>query len=152
MGGLHPWIASICGLVLCILAVIGFIIKVNRDRSAADEQMHKDIREIQKDADAKINTARKEIETSKEDANKRLWERIDEIKENHKKEIEGLRSYVTEHYVDARYCELVHRGSEKTIQEMKDGHDQNIKDIKTDIQNINTKLDKLIEQRSGGVA
>jgi hypothetical protein len=145
----HAWAATIFGFIGCLITVIIFTISIIRHRNAADAAIRKEMNELKDGLENQINAARKEIETSKEDSNQRIWKRIDEIKENHKAEMDKLRSYITEHYVDEKYCTIVHQGTERAIREMKNDHDKNISEIKDSLKTLGEKLDKLVEQRAG---
>jgi hypothetical protein len=138
---IHQGVVTLTAVVSCILTVIGFVIKVNKDRNAAIEALKQD--------HAK---ALAELDKDNAQARARIWARIDEIKEAHKKEIDAikeehkkdldlLRSFMAEHYVDSKYCSLLHKKTDDAILEIKDNFKQ-----------VFAKLDELSQKLFSGQA
>jgi hypothetical protein len=64
----------------------------------------------------------KELEIAKEqgDAKRaRIWERVDEIKNAHRSEIDTFRKDIAENYVPLKMCGLIHTNTDKTLTELK---------------------------------
>lgn len=75
---------------------------------------------------------KKAIETG-DDKRARIYERVDEIKKNHKDDTEVLRKEIMEDFVNCKVFGLVTGNTERMIE-----------DLKKSIDEINRKLDKLI--------
>lgn len=117
------------------VTIILFIIKINKDRDEVIKRIETDVKKAKEDGDVKLNLAKEDGDVKRI----RVWERIDEVKKEHRKEMADLREEMKNTFVDIRLCKVVHDNSDRIFEE-----------IKNELTEFRKSIDKLYDKLSKG--
>ena len=114
-----------------LVSIFGMWYKMNRDTNMK--------------IDSISGTFSKQLAAATRDAEEkrsRIYKRVDEVKEEHKQELNAFRKEVADNFVPTRICTIMHTASDKIMTELKEA-----------IHEIDKKVDRLIAkvyENSGG--
>lgn len=117
-------IISVVGLVFVIL---GFYYKINKDTNDKFDKRRIEF----------YDALNKAVEQGDEKRS-RIYERLDETKEEYKKEAEKLRDKTAEEYMQINLCKVIHSNT-----------NENFKRLEGKVNTLCLKIDSLIEEKHG---
>ncbi len=126
---MHVIILSAIAVISVFLTLFGLWYKIDRDTNTKIDNMGKAFADQLADAIQAGDAKRT-----------RIYERLDEVKTEHREDLERFRRELTDEYVPLKMCSLVHDNQDKSYNELK----ETVKELKESVKEVDRKVDVIV--------